>query len=138
LRQRGEGRRAMEAVMNRWVIVIAVTASSFGVGCQDEVRCERERMDLNRSWAELRTAATRYKLEGSDVSTWTVIEKKAETLESSFVTRQVTWNSAKKASEEIASKLPRLESGEGVKLASFRSSAETAIKQQSSFEKECR
>jgi len=124
--------------MNRWVIVIAVTASSLGIGCQDEVRCERERMDLNRTWSELRTAATRYKLEGTDVSTWTVIEKKAETLESSFVTRQVTWTSAKKASEDIASKLPALESGEGVKLASFRSSAETAIKQQSSFEKECR
>jgi hypothetical protein len=128
----------MEAVMNRWVIVIAVTASSLGIGCQDDVRCERERMDLNRTWSELRTAATRYKLEGTDVSTWTVIEKKAETLESSFVTRQVTWTSAKKASEDIASKLPALESGEGVKLASFRSSAETAIKQQSSFEKECR
>jgi hypothetical protein len=128
----------MEAVMNRWVIVIAVTASSLGFGCQDEVRCERERMDLNKTWSELRTAATRYKLEGSDVSTWAVIENKAETLESSFVTRQVTWSSAKKASDDIASKLPTLESSEGVKLASFKNSAESAIKQQSSFEKECR
>jgi hypothetical protein len=128
----------MEAVMNRWVIVIAVTASSLGVGCQDEVRCERERMDLNKAWAELRTAATHHKLEGTDISTWTVIEKKAETLESSFMTRQVTWNSAKKASDEIASKLPALETNEGVRLASFKNSAETAIKQQTNFEKECR
>jgi len=128
----------MEAVMNRWVIVVAVTASSFGFGCQDEVRCERERMDLNKAWAELRTAATHHKLEGADVSIWAVIEKKAETLESSFMTRQVTWNSAKKASDEIASKLPVLETNEGVRLASFKVSAETAIKQQSSFEKECR
>jgi hypothetical protein len=128
----------MEAVMNRWVIVIAVAASSLGLGCQDEVRCERERMDLNKAWAELRTAATHHKLEGTDVSTWSVIEKKAETLESSFMTRQVTWNSAKKASDEIASKLPALESNEGVRLASFKNSAETVIKQQSSFEKACR
>src|SRR6187402_3981933 len=69
----GEGRRKMEAVMNRWVIVIAVTASSIGFGCQDEVRCERERMDLNKAWAELRTAATHHKLEGTDVPTWMVI-----------------------------------------------------------------
>ena len=124
--------------MNRWVIVIAVTASSFGWGCQDEVRCERERLDLNKAWAELRTAATHHKLEGTDVSTWSLIENKAELLESSFQTRQVTWNSAKKASDEIASKLPTLESNEGVKLVSFKNSAETAIKQQSSFEKECR
>jgi hypothetical protein len=138
LAHRGEGRREMEAVMNRWVVVIAVTASSFGFGCQDEVRCERERMDLNKAWSELRAAASHHKLEGTDVSTWTVIENKAELLESSFVTRQVTWNSAKKASDTIASKLPTLESGEGVKLASFRTSAESAIKQQTSFEKECR
>jgi len=124
--------------MNRWVIVIAVTASSFGFGCQDDVRCERERMDLNKAWAELRTAATHHKLEGNDVPTWTLIEKKAETLESSFMTPQVTWNSAKKASDAIASKLPALESNEGVKLVSFKNSAETVIKQQSSFEKECR
>jgi len=128
----------MEAVMNRWVIVIAVGASSLGIGCQDEVRCERERMDLNKAWSELRTAATHHKLEGTDVSTWSLIENKAELLESSFQTRQVTWNSAKKASDEIASKLPTLESNEGVKLVSFKNSAETAIKQQSSFEKECR
>jgi len=124
--------------MNRWVIVIAVTASSLGFGCQDEVRCEKERMDLNKAWSELRTAATHHKLEGTDVSTWAVIENKAELLESSFMTRQVTWNSAKNASDTIASKLPTLESSEGVKLAGFRNSAETAIKQQSSFEKECR
>ena len=123
--------------MNRWAIVIAVTASSFGVGCQDEVRCERERLDLNKAWSELRAAATHRKLEGSDVPTWTVIENKAELLESSFMTRQVTWNSARKASDAIASKLPALESGD-VGLASFRKSAESAIEQQSHFEKECR
>jgi len=124
--------------MNRWAIVITLTASSFGFGCQDDVRCEQVRLDLNKTWAELRAAAMRHKLEGKDVPTWAVIENKAELLESSFMTRQVTWNSAKKASDDIASKLPALRSDEGVRLAGFRNSAETAIKQQSSFEKECR
>lgn len=124
--------------MNRWVVVIAVAASSLSLSCKDEVRCERERMDLNKAWSELRTSATHYKLEGRDVPTWAVIENKAELLESSFQTRQVTWNSARKASDEIASKLPTLESSEGVKLSGFRNSAENAIKQQTSFEQDCR
>jgi len=124
--------------MNRWVVVIVVIASSLGLSCQDEVRCERERMDLNKAWSELHASATHHKLEGGDVSTWAVIENKAELLESSFQTRQVTWNSAKKASDEIASKLNSLESSEGVKLSGFRNSAESAIKRQSSFEKACR
>ena len=124
--------------MNRWAIVITLTASSFGFGCQDDVRCEQVRLDLNKTWSALRSAATQHKMEGTDVSTWAVIENKAETLESSFQTRQVTWNSAKKASDAIASKLPTLESSEGVKLAGFKNSAESAIKQQTSFEKECR
>jgi hypothetical protein len=130
----------MEAVMNRLVFVVSVALPLLllGTGCQDDVQCERERLDVNKAWSELRTAATHRKLEGSNVSTWTEIENKAELLESSFVTRQVTWNSADKASKEIASKLPALESSGDVSLASFRASAESAIKQQSSFEKACR
>ena len=123
--------------MNRWVIVISLAASTL-VGCKNDVQCERERLDMNKTWSELRTAATHRKLEGSDVSTWTDIETKAELLESSFVTPQVTWNSANKASREIAAKLPALEGGGDVRLATFRTSAESAIKQQNSFEKECR
>jgi hypothetical protein len=123
--------------MNRWVIVVSV-ATSLLVGCKNETECERERLDLNKAWSELRTAATHRKLEGSDVSTWTEIETKAELLESSFMTPQVTWNSANKASQELASKLPALESSGDVRLATFRTSTESAIKQQNQFEKACR
>jgi hypothetical protein len=130
----------MEAVMNRWVFVVsvAVPVLLFASGCQDDAQCERERLDVNKAWSELRTAATHRKLEGNNVSIWSEIENKAELLESSFVTRQVTWNSADKASKEIESKLPALESSGDVSLASFRASAESAIKQQDSFEKSCR
>jgi len=121
--------------MNRWVIVMSLAASLL-VGCKDEVQCERARLDVNKAWSELRSAAMHRKLEGTDVSTWTEIETKAELLESSFVTPQVTWTSANKASQDLAAKLPALEGD--VKLASFRTSAESAIKQQHSFEKECR
>ena len=123
--------------MNQWVIVMSVAACLLA-GCKDETQCERERLGLNKAWSELRTAATHRKLEGDDVPTWTEIENKTELLESSFMTRQVTWNSANQASQVIASKLPVLESKGDARLIGFRTSAESAIKQQSSFEKECR
>jgi hypothetical protein len=128
----------MEAVMNRLVFVVSLALPLLVSGCQDDAQCERERLDVNKAWSELRTAATHRKLEGSNVSIWTEIENKAELLESSFVTRQVTWNSADKASKDIEAKLPALESSGDVSLASFRASAESAIKQQDSFEKSCR
>ncbi len=125
--------------MKRWFFVVSLALPLLALtACQDDVKCERERLDLNKAWSELRTAATQRKLSGTDISTWTEIENKAELLESSFVTRQVTWNSADQASKAIESKLPALESSGDVSLVSFRASAESAIKQQSSFEKSCR
>jgi endonuclease III-like uncharacterized protein len=127
----------MEAVMNRWVIVMSLAACSL-VGCKDEVHCERERLNLDKTWAELHQSATHRKLEGVDVPTWTDIENKLELLESSFMTQQVTWESADKASKDIESKLPALHTEQNVQLVGFRTSAESAIKEQGSFEKECR
>lgn len=69
---------------------------------------------------------------------WTDIEKKAELLESSFMTQQITWDSADKASQAIAAKLPAMHAQNDAQLVGFRNSAELAIKQQNSFEKECR
>ncbi len=123
--------------MTRWVIVTSLAATLL-VGCQNDAQCERERLDLNKAWSELHTAATHHKLEGTDVPTWSEIENKAELLESSFMTRQVTWTSADKASQDLASKLPALESSGDVRLASFRASTESALKQQNAFEKQCR
>ncbi len=134
-----KGAARMEAVMMRCFFVVPVAVALLGlVACQDDVKCERERLDVNKAWSELRAAATHRKLTGTDVSTWTEIENKAELLESSFETRQVTWNSADLASKAIESKLPALESSGDVSLASFRASAESAIKQQDNFEKSCR
>jgi hypothetical protein len=127
----------MEAVMNRSMIVMSFCACSL-VGCKDDVRCERERLNLNKTWAELHQSATHRKLEGVDVPTWSDIENKTELLEISFMTPQVTWESADKASKDIESKLPALHTDQNAQLVGFRTSAESAIKQQGSFEKDCR
>jgi hypothetical protein len=107
-------------------------------GCKDEVQCEKARMDLNKSWSELREAAMRRKLDGVDTPAWSDVENKTETLESSFVTRQVTWDSAAKASQAIATELPQLHADHEALAVSFRTSAESAMKRQSDFERQCR
>lgn len=124
--------------MTRWLIVISCSAALSSSACKNDTGCERARLDLAKTWTELRQAATRRKLEGADTRSWTEIEKKAELLESSFTTRQVTWESANRATREIASALPALTSDQDARLTSFRNSAESAIKQQGSFEKQCR
>ena len=119
--------------------LLALGAVSLPVGgCKDDVKCERARMDLNKTWSELRQAATRRKLDGVDTPAWTDVENKTELLESSFVTSQVTWDSASKASEAVAAALPGLHADHEVLAANFRSSAQSALKEQSDFEKQCR
>jgi len=123
--------------MNRWLIVMSLAACSV-LSCKDDVRCERQRLELDKTWAELRVAATRKKLSGVDVASWADIETKAELLESSFMTQQITWDSADKASRAIQAKLPAMQAESDAQLVGFRNSAELAIKQQKEFEKECR
>jgi hypothetical protein len=107
-------------------------------GCQDDMKCERERMELNKSWSEVREAATRRKLDGVDTAAWTDIETKTELLESSFVTPEVTWDSATKAGQAVAAELPQLHADHDALAVGFRTSAESALKEQSDFEKQCR
>jgi hypothetical protein len=125
--------------MGRFAILAALPACLFTLGaCKDDVKCERARMDLSKSWSDLRQAATRRKLDGVDTPAWTDVENKMELLESSFVTRQVTWDSADKAGSAIAEELPQLHAENDTLAASFRSSTETTLKEQSDFEKQCR
>ena len=125
--------------MGRFIVLVLLALCLFLLGgCKDDVQCEKARMDLNKSWSELREAAARRKLDGVDTSAWSDVESKTELLESSFVTRQVTWESAAKARQAIAAQLPQLHADHDALAVSFRTSAESAIKQQSEFEKECR
>ena len=125
--------------MGRFAMFVSVPLALSLLGaCQDDVQCEKARMDLNKSWSELRQAASRRKLDGVDTPAWTDVENKTELLESSFVTRQVTWDSAAKASQAIAVELPQLHADHEALAASFRTSAESALKQETDFEKQCR
>jgi hypothetical protein len=126
--------------MGRFTMFVALplSFSLLAAGCKDDVQCERARMDLNKSWSTLREAAARRMLDGVDTPGWKDVESKTELLESSFVTTQVTWDSAAKASQAIAVELPQLHADHEAMAASFRSSAESAMKEQSDFEKQCR
>ncbi|HEY4160286.1 MAG TPA: hypothetical protein VGM29_19370 [Polyangiaceae bacterium] len=123
--------------MDRFVIVIPMLVSLL-IGCKDQAQCEKERNELYKTWGGLRAEATHRKLEGVDVPGWTDVEKKAETLESSFMTPSVTWDSAEKARQIITAALPDLHTDSPAMLTSFRSSVDSASKQQAVFEKDCR
>lgn len=125
--------------MVRFVLFVPLSLSLLALeGCKDDVQCEKARMSLNKTWTELRDAAARRKLEGVDIPTWADVERKTELLESSFVTPQVTWESASKAKQAIAADLPRLQANHDALAVTFLTSAEDALKQQSDFEKQCR
>ncbi|HEY4106513.1 MAG TPA: hypothetical protein VGM44_21580 [Polyangiaceae bacterium] len=125
--------------MSRIAILAALAfCVAFTAACKDDAKCEKARMELSKSWSGVREAATRRKLDGVDTAAWTDVENKAELLESSFVTREVTWDSAEKASAAIAAALPELHAENDKLAASFRGSADSALKEQSEFEKQCR
>ena len=128
--------------MKRYAVLLApplaCIAAALLPSCKDDVKCERERMELNKSWSEVREAATRRKLDGVDTAAWTDIENKTELLESSFVTPEVTWDSAAKAGQAVAAALPQLHADHDALAVGFRTSAESALKEQSDFEKQCR
>ena len=128
--------------MKRFAVLLAPPLACVAVAllqsCKDDMKCERERMELNKSWSEVREAATRRKLDGVDTAAWTDIENKTELLESSFVTPEVTWDSATKAGQAVAAELPQLHADHDTLAVGFRTSAESALKEQSDFEKQCR
>lgn len=51
--------------MKGWPVVMLLSFPLLGA-CKDDERCERTRLELSKSWSELRIAATRRKLEGAD------------------------------------------------------------------------
>jgi hypothetical protein len=123
--------------MGRFAMLLYAVSPLLG-GCKDDAPCERARMDLNKAWAEVHLAATRRKLDGVDTPAWTDVESKTELLESSFLTSEVTWESAGKASQFVAAALPGLHADHEALATSFRNSTESALKEQSAFEKQCR
>ncbi len=80
--------------------------------CKDREACERSRMKMQQTWAELRNTAAKRKVPATfeelseaektaRLTQWTPIEQDAELLRSSFETKQITWNAAEKAQREL-------------------------------------
>ncbi len=93
-----------------------VAAAALGLlgatACKDREACERSRMKMQQTWAELRNTAAKRKVpatfeelseaeKSGRLTQWTPIEQDAELLRSSFETKQITWNAAEKAHREL-------------------------------------
>lgn len=108
------------------------------VGCKDNQQCERLRLDLAKTYTTLRESAGKRKMAGVQVEGWTAVETKVALLESSFMTPQITWQSAEKARAELPGKLTGLETDSQANLTGYRLSAEAALKQHDDFTRQCR
>jgi hypothetical protein len=124
------------------VVPLALTA------CENQ-ECEQARLELARTWQELRdTATSRQQIpEQSDLSeseqkdriaTWTEIEARAELLRSSFGTSQVTWSPAQKARTELGEIFTPAVSGQDPVSAGFATMLGKADERMAAFDKRCR
>jgi hypothetical protein len=115
-----------------------VLAAALVAGCKESRECERARMDLSKSWHGLSEAAHRRQLAGLDIEGWKFVETKVQLLESSFMTTQVTWDSADKARGELAARLPGIQTDTPANMTGFRMSFDAALKEQDAYAKQCR
>ncbi|HEY8946849.1 MAG TPA: hypothetical protein VIM73_21550 [Polyangiaceae bacterium] len=116
----------------------ALCLAAFVAGCKTDPECERLRMDLAKTWGSLRESAAKRKLAGVDVEGWTKIEERAALLESSFITPQVTWQSAEKARAELGEMVRGRQTDTEANLTGYLLSMEAANKQQAEFGQRCR
>lgn len=107
----------------KWNVCLLGTAALLLAGtsaCKDREACERSRMKMQHTWADLKNTAAKQKVPSAfeDLTEtekahrrelWEPVEGSAELLRSSFETKQITWNAAEKARQELntqASALP--------------------------------
>lgn len=123
-----------------WIArVVAGSVLAFWLsGCAKSEQCEAARLDLSRTWGDLRQSAIRRKLAGVDVEGWAAVEDRTALLESSFMTTQVTWGSAEKARTQLSARLAQLSTDTDAKLQTYRASVEAAFKQQDEYQNACR
>jgi len=119
-------------------LVLAGLVGAALLGCKSDAECERLRVDLAEAYGTLRESAGKRKLAGVDVAGWTAVEDKVALLESSFMTRRVTWQSAEKARAELSGKLSGLQTDSPANLTGYRLSVDAALKQQDEFTRRCR
>jgi hypothetical protein len=107
------------------------------VACQESKTCEKQRLDLWKSWQEVNKALEEQKLApGSDEAQLANIQKKVDVLQSAFATPQVTWDSASKNKEEATTLLTSV-GKPGIKTEMLRASFQAAGDRQSSYYETC-
>jgi hypothetical protein len=119
-------------------LIVAGVLSVALLGCENDQECEKMRVNLAKTYGTLRESAGKRKVAGVDVQGWTEVEKTAALLESSFMTRRVTWQSAEKGRGELTSKLNGLQTDSAANLTGYRLSVEAALKEQEAFTRRCR
>jgi hypothetical protein len=119
-------------------LIIAGCCALFALGCKDDKECEKARFALSKTWHGLSESAARRQLAGVDVEGWKFVQGRAQLLESSFMTTQITWDSADKARKELAERVPNLQSDAPANVEGYRMSLNAAFAEQDAFAKKCR
>lgn len=119
-------------------LIFAGACAVFAFGCKDDKECEKARFALSKTWHGLAESAARRQLAGVDVEGWKFVQGRAQLLESSFMTTQVTWDSADKARKELAERVPNLQSDAPANVEGYRMSLNAAFQEQDAFAKKCR
>lgn len=119
------------------------------IGCDSGKDCERARTELAKSWESVKNLATKRKFATADevenpilrqqrLERWQPVEDKAALLESSFVTPQVTWNSAARAKMDINQRYNQIPESDDRGVPRFSAMLDRANQRQAEFEKTCR
>lgn len=121
----------------------------LSIGCDNSDNCTRSRTDLAKTWESVKNLATKRKFPPVDeadnpvlkqqrLERWQVVEEKAALLESSFVTPQVTWNSAAKARTDLNQQFSKIPESDDKGIPRFAALLDTANQRQAEFERTCR
>ena len=132
--------------VSRFMILVV---SVLSVGCDNTDSCTRSRTDVAKTWESVKNLATKRKFPPVDeadnpvlkeqrLERWRVVEEKAALLESSFVTPQVTWQSAAKARSDINQQFSKIPESDDRGIPRFAALLDTANQRQTEFERTCR
>lgn len=132
--------------VSRWTMLVLCVSM---IGCDTGNDCERARTELAKSWESVKNLATKRKFATADevenpilrqqrLERWQPVEDKAALLESSFITPQVTWNSATRARMDINQQYNRIPESDDRGIPRFSAMLDRANQRQTAFEKTCR
>jgi len=132
--------------VSRFAILVVGVLS---IGCDNADNCTRSRTDLAKTWESVKNLAIKRKFPPVDeadnpvlkqqrLERWQVVEEKAVLLESSFVTPQVTWNSAAKARTDLNQQFSKIPESDDRGIPRFAALLDTANQRQAEFERTCR